>query len=250
MSVAVLQSSPSVLDTYDVHWTRASARQFFVSQGPQDASKVAVLLHGYLESGEKILGRLGDLFPSDWLVIAPCGPFPVPKKNPERGPENPAPAGTSEWSVDFAWYFFDPSTSRYFVGPEEACGRLASLIQDLGLEKRELVIVGYSQGGYLAPFAGLSLPNTRRVVGINCIFRPHRLPPQMPFVLDSLHGDHDLVVSPQEAQEAHAQLMSQGNRGSFQLIEGEGHRTGETGREMLKKLIISNTYDVFGGENT
>ena len=48
---------------------------------------------------------------------------------------------------------------------------LFNTLKNLNLLNKELFIIGYSQGGYLAPFVGLKCPNTSAVIGINCNYK-------------------------------------------------------------------------------
>ena len=57
-----------------------------------------------------------------------------------------------EIKLRFAWYFFNPLTKTYFIDPSVPEKTITNLIHHLNLQDYKITFLGYSQGGYLAPF--------------------------------------------------------------------------------------------------
>jgi len=197
----------------------------FLESGPDDFKKIYLLLHGYGERAKTIFRKLKSELPEDCKIICPNGPFPMPKKTNEG------------FKMSFAWYFFDPITEKFFIDYDLPATLLQNFMREKGCDKLPLTIIGYSQGGYLAPFVGQKLPNTTHVVGINCRFRYDMLGTQINFKLDAIHGLSDDMVDPFKARESFNVLKNRGIRGKFYEIEGEGHALSPLIKECLVKII-------------
>ena len=178
--------------------------------------ELCLLLHGYLQHGPKILRELGPVLPDTALVLAPNGPFPLPY-----------PSG-DHFKVANAWYFYDAKKDDYFVAPTVAARTLARALDQLAVARPEIArlplrIIGFSQGGYLAPIAAESLPLTRQVILIAASVLPDEIAATVPFRVDAVHGDGDEVVACAGAAERHAQFIAAGNSGKFTTVAGTGH---------------------------
>lgn len=173
--------------------------------------ELILLLHGYTESGVNMVRRLEPVFSADAAVLAPNGPFPMPRKT-ENG-----------YKVGYAWYFYDPMKDEYFIDMELGCQYLKGLIEKLGLADLPTRIVGFSQGGYLAPFFASRHGSVIQVIGVASQFLHEEIPQDLPFRLDTIMGADDDVVSPDVARISHESLVARGARGSFELVPGVGH---------------------------
>lgn len=184
-----------------------------------------LLLHGYLQCGSSIFKLLDPFIPQSYQVIAPNGLFPVAR-------------GVGEHiTLRYTWYFFNPATNQYLIDMEQACDYLKHIAESFKLTSAPLIIIGYSQGGYLAPFAAQHLPSTTRVIGINCRFRAENLCNPLSFRLDAIHGLADVLVDPKRARGNHQEILNCGNKGTFHGIPNEGHRfTPAIGRELAQIL--------------
>jgi predicted esterase len=169
-----------------------------------------LLLHGFDDRPQRLWRCLKNILPADAAILAPYGPFPIPHKEEDR------------LKLRFTWYFYDIFEKTYHIDHQYPSQILRQLICDLKLDNLPCTIVGHSQGGYLAPFAGLHIPQTKRIVGINCEFRHQILPSILPFEIISMHAIDDPIVSFQSAKEHHQVLIQKGNKGSFHATDG-GH---------------------------
>lgn len=117
-----------------------------------DPKSILVLLHGYGSDGQDLIGLaplFADLLP-DAVIFAPNGP--------EQCPLNPA-----------GYQWFDLGTSSDLMrleGIDDAATTihvlLDSLFAETGLGPSDTLLAGFSQGGMLSLFAGLSRPEPLR----------------------------------------------------------------------------------------
>jgi predicted esterase len=187
--------------------------------------QLVLLLHGYAESGRKIFKLLEPQIGSDAVVLAPNGPFPMPRRIPNG------------YAVGFSWYFYDDSRDEYFIDMELGLTYLRGVVTGLGLDHLPLTVIGFSQGGYLAPFLGQSLTQTRHVIGIGCEFLAEELKAGIPFRIDAMHGGKDDVVSASRAQSSHTKLL--GRVAAQVSIKGEFRLFPETGHEISQEIQAS-----------
>jgi len=199
----------------------------FTEYGPDDAKETILLLHGYGEKAETIFRKLSSVLPSDVKIICPNGPFPMPKKTDEG------------FKMSYAWYFFDPIREQFFIDYDLPATLLQKFIKTQDLDQLPLTIIGYSQGGYLAPFVGQKLSNTTHVIGINCRFRYDMMNSEINFRLDAIHGAADNLVDPVKAHKSFNILKNKGIKGEFHIIEGEGHTLSNPIKKCLAKIIGS-----------
>lgn len=187
-----------------------------------DASEVILLLHGFQQTNQYIFGKLAASCPADAIVLAPNAPFPVP----ERKEDGSHRAG-------FSWYFYNAQKDEYFIDMRVGIQLLAGLLKKLDLDRKPLRVVGFSQGGYLAPFFALTRSRATQVVGVAAEFLPEELreaahasgapwPPH--FRVDTVHGELDDIVPAADAANGHAGLLSLGARGTLIQVPGGTHR--------------------------
>lgn len=194
----------------------------YVYREVPDAQELILILHGYSLSGEIMMNKLEPLCPESSAVLAPNAPFPIPERKAAGG-----------YRIGFSWYFYDPTTDEYYIDMKVALEFLEVMVQKLGLSHLPKRVIGFSQGGYLAPFAALQLGNVRQIVGIASEYLPQEIDEvlrssgrswKLPFRVDAVHGEQDDVVSPVNARKAHQEMLACGARGEFVGLEGEGHR--------------------------
>lgn len=187
--------------------------------------RLFLILHGYQLSARSMLNRLQPALPAGATLVIPEGPFPVPQRT------------TTGYKAGYSWYFYDPASDQYLVDMETSLCLLQKLHQHLGLGARPLTIIGYSQGGYLAPFAAARLRHTQRVIGLACHFLVDELPRPLQFRMDAIHGVQDATVDPVGAQTAHAKLVAEGVKGDFYQLEDTGHEVNEAMRAKLAQIL-------------
>jgi len=199
-------------DTEDVRWQfQALAVMDGVIKEVENPRQVILLLHGFNERGRRIFRRLLPYLPSDATIIAPNGPFPLPRQKEDR------------LDFGYAWYFFDKHQQKYLINQDLPKSWLKGLLQQKGLDSIPLTIIGFSQGGYLAPLLGYDLPQTEVVIGIGCEFRPHLVTSNPNFKLIAIHGGKDEIIAPQSALNDIEKLREKGIHCAWNLLPDTGH---------------------------
>ncbi len=183
-----------------------------------NASEVILLLHGLGERGKRIYRKLLGVLPKDALIIAPNGPFPI-QRNKEK-------------KIEFghSWYFYDKIEKKYFINQDLAKFWLRDLLQIENPTSLPVTIIGFSQGGYLAPLVGKEIKETKRVIGLACEFRTTLIQEKLPFEMVAIHGDDDKIIPADMAKNEISLLKEIGIEVPFHLVKG-GH---EITQEMAK----------------
>ncbi len=136
-----------------------------------------------------------------------------------------------------SWYFYDKLEKRYFTTQDLAKYWLRDLIHLENPAKLPVTIIGFSQGGYLAPLVGLEIPETRLVVGLACEFRSNLLTALPCFPLVAVHGDADGVVSAEASRRELALLEERGLDVAFHPIPGTGHEISSPMARTIKEIL-------------
>lgn len=194
----------------------------------EPSSELFLLLHGFSQSGgAHTFEKLKDALPAAATILSPNGPLPVPRFGEDGKLER----------IGYAWYAYDPKTDEYLVEPEFAIRALSALLAETGLAGRRTTIIGYSQGGYLAPMLAARLPQVHRVVGIACEFLSDEIPGEIHFRMDAIHGEEDEVVSPEGSRRAFEALRRRGVVGEHRMLSGVRHGIAPKVLAALKSIL-------------
>lgn len=187
---------------------------------------LVVLLHGYGQNARGILKLLEDVIPSECSLLVPNGPFPLPTK-----------ARTAE-SLGFAWYFYDSSKDEFYIPYSVPTQLITGLLTALNLNQKKVIVLGYSQGGYLAPFVGEKIQNLEMVISINASFRYEFMEEKRDFPIHAINGKVDDIVEPLLAKQRHEKLIKMGHRGNFHLVDDSAHRIDDNIKAVLKSYFF------------
>ena len=169
--------------------------QDYYTNDLKDYDQIILALHGYQLNGEFIFKRLiRHLDLSKTLLICPNAPFLVPMKK-EDG-----------FKAGYSWYFFDPKTRNFYINYDPSAKLMHDLIEKININKVPVHIMGYSQGGYLAPRVAELNEHVTKVIGISCIFRSNRFVIKDNCEYSQIHGSNDEVVSYSEGKEEFLKL--------------------------------------------
>lgn len=193
--------------------------QLKVAKNPKE---LAILLHGWQQRGDYILKNLQHCFTEETVVLAPDAPYPAPQ------------ASAGGYRQGFGWYFFDPHTNIYAVDMSLAKRFVETLVTALGYSHLPKRIVGFSQGGYLAPFLGITMSKVFQCIVLNGRYRSEALEETIGFRIDQIQGQADSMIDPERARQCHEELLARGNQGHFLLVPKSGHHLDERMREALK----------------
>ena len=199
----------------------------YIFRESENGERLILLLHGYAQSGAQFYEKLKPALPKDDLVLVPNGPFPIPRKK-DRG-----------YEMGFSWYFYDPFTKKYFIKQDIACEFLKALFSELKLNHLPLTVIGFSQGGYLAPFLVEHLPGLKHVIGINCEFidAVEGLKGLDKLRIDSINGVQDDIIKEKEARLHFERVRLKTASGEFYLLEDTGHKINEQSLNTLRQIL-------------
>lgn len=195
--------------------------QFRDQDGP-----LIIFLHGYAQNSKSFFDEIKSIIPENCATLFPNGPFPMPGQT--RTIDN----------LGHAWYFYDSINDQYYIPYSISSELIKSLIENLKLEQREKIIVGFSQGGYLAPFVAEELSFVRHVVCINSSSRyEYMKKTDHDFLVHAINGADDNMVDPSLARERHEKLSSLNRQGEFTLLPNTGHRINSAILSKLKDYL-------------
>lgn len=215
-------------DTVEEHWKFTSfAEMRGVMKRHPEASQVFLLLHGLGERGKRIYRKLLSVLPEKSIVIAPDGPFPLPRPKDGR------------MSYGHSWYFYDKFERKYYVTQDLAKFWLRDLLEIENPAKLPVTIIGFSQGGYLAPLAGKEIKETKLIIGLACEFRTTLIQEKLPFPMVGIHGTDDEVVTPGSALNEVRVLKESGHDVEFIKVKETAHEITSQMAEEVKKVLLS-----------
>ena len=191
--------------------------------------RVFLLLHGYSLDGEFMLKKLREHLPQNALILAPNGPFLVPVKDKNKDAFLPR----------YAWYFFDPYQKSFYINYEPAAHYLTSVLKHFNPQKKPVTIIGYSQGGYLAPKVAEVESCVDSVIGMACVFRRSKFSYRIGVQYHQIHGTNDSIVDYKGALKEFKSLKEEGGQqvGDFITLPNTGHRLQSPYIQSLKKII-------------
>ena len=192
---------------------------------PHNDQPLLIFLHGFGETFGHLLRHFKHKIPKDYGILAVNGIFPLPEKKFD----------SPEWKVRFCWYFYDSAKKEYFINQRYPAEVLSNLIKELNLEKYSKSIIGYSQGGYLAPFLGAEIQNVQTCIAVNAEYKTQLLPEKLNFSLINICGKDDDIVDPINCQNSHQIMISRGNNGVFEFVENCGHSINEQMAQTILK---------------
>ncbi len=205
--------------------------------------EIVLLLHGYSEDGTKIFRRLGrhleEKFASEnkkVAILAPNGLYPMPKAFPLAKEIKTA----EDLLQGFAWYFYHAATNTFLIDYKVPSQTLGGWLHEINPKKVPVTIIGYSQGGYLAPFVALNYHQyapVKRVVGINCAFREDLMKEVPHFPMHLVQGDQDTIIETALAKERFEKLIERGMTGSYHSVEGADHKLTPDIAQTVSSLI-------------
>jgi phospholipase/carboxylesterase len=200
---------------------------------PKTITKAVIFLHGVGANGQDLLGLssfLQPALPETVAYVAPDG----------FDSYDMLPVGMVAES--YQWFSLkDRSVQGLSAALDQAVTRFQVLFEDmrrdLGLEYKDIVLVGFSQGTMLAIRAALQLPSpVAGVMGFSGAFlSPSVVHSHPPFCL--IHGQQDEVIPSQATENAAHQLKQRGCVVDHFIDEGLGHSIDERGIQRMTNHI-------------
>lgn len=196
-----------------------------VERSVENPEQVILLLHGLHERGLRIFRKLVTHLPANALIIAPNAPFPLPREK----------EGRTEYG--YCWYFYDRQTKSYYLNQKLAVSWLTELLRAKNISHLPLTIIGFSQGGYLAPMLGHALPQTKLVIGLGCEFRDNLVDEKIQFPLVGLHGAEDKIVNVDHSRKDAEILKAKGLPVHWETVPGTAHEISEAMGLRVKSIL-------------
>ena len=208
--------------SFPVHY-QISDNYYNLSKEELTHQRVYVLLHGMGNDAlfmEEKIGKKIREYRKDDITLSLDAPFPIkhPKKN----------------QYGKAWYFYNSETSEYLITQDYPTSLIICLLKELKLDQSNITFIGYSQGGYLAPFVAQELSSCKRIITIAACIRHEYLNKALNFKIDCIHGEYDTIVDYKNAKESHTQSLKKSLGGDFHTIKNEHHRLT---LPLIKKLL-------------
>lgn len=192
----------------------------FHTNNVTNPKQVFLLLHGYMLDGQFMYDVFKQYLPSDALIIAPNGPFLIPHKKKDK------------FIPRYSWYFYDSQIKHFYIDFEPAAKMLSQMLDKLA-PKVPTTIIGYSQGGYIAPKVAEYSENITKVIGLACTFRNERFK-ERNIDYHQIHSHEDGIVDLSESVKEFNRLQ---NPGKYIELRDIGHKLGPAYFEALRQLI-------------
>lgn len=222
---SIVQTKMSAIHTTELE-VRLSTTYLYDSN--EQSRNGLLVLHGFSDHAKSVKKRLlGSEAVADFHVFIPNGLFPSPTKR-----EN-------EFREGYAWYFRDPLSGKQMISPEFAAESLIQLIRQLGLSHLEWTVLGFSQGGFFAPFlvqAGLSC---KKIIGVGSAYRLEAYEGIKNLEVFGVHGEKDTIVPFDYAKSSFEALKVKGFGKKFFAIPELGHTMNEAGRKIIREILSS-----------
>ncbi len=217
------------------------ALDFEIRKPPAAPKGLALLLHGYDQDAFSIFSKLEKFIPKDFVVFAPTAPFPIPHWDTKLFP---APGWRKQkLRLGYSWYFYQSQTQEYLVDMTTSLACIEAGLENFSLLNLPKIIIGFSQGAYVAPFAALRLSDSKQVICISCEFLPDDLPIGFSFRIDGIFGEKDRIAEIDVARRSHGELVNRGVIGEFRIISGMDHEVNEdcgmAVRELMRNVVKS-----------
>jgi predicted esterase len=209
----------------------------FKERRPENPKGLVLLMHGYGQTGAYIFDKLEKYIPREFAVLAPNAPFPMYLWDATF----PSPGWRDrKVRMGYTWYFYDSKTGEYLtIGMEPSLESLTAGMRHLNLVGLPTVVIGFSQGGYVAPFIAQKVETTKQVIGIGCEFLAADLEGGVPYRTDAIFGDSDKIASLEAGRKSHEDFLKKtGKPGDFHVIQGLDHEITAAVGEKIKEIFI------------
>jgi predicted esterase len=248
-----MTQSPTASGSTRVALDRSWQIHIPAGQAPSHGFPLLLGLHGFGEDGGRLAARLASLDGAPYARLFPDAPFPVEVREAAgSGAPNPSEAkgrgGRSR--IGASWYQYTGDQELFLKALAFAEAYLRDVVADAGrahpIDASRIVLLGYSQGGYLAGVAAFrDRARYRGLVGVACRIKTEALAAELaaargyPALL--IHGARDEHTAADRQREAHAELVRHGVDVTLHVHEG-GHGF----RSDLAPLIDAFTRRVLG----
>ncbi|NBX93421.1 MAG: hypothetical protein EB078_04425 [Proteobacteria bacterium] len=200
----------------------------YLYQPSEKSERGLLVLHGFTDRAQSVKKRLlGDEPVPHFHVLIPNGLFPCPSKK------------NSEFKEAYAWYFRDPQSGKQMISPEFAAEALMNLIAQVGLDHLDWTILGFSQGGFFAPFLLKAGLNCNTIIGVGAAYRAEAYEGVSLVKVYGIHGAQDEIVPYAQAKSSFEMITRLGYGAKFFTLPDLGHSLNGSGRKIVRELLES-----------
>lgn len=217
---APISRPPAATGALAVTWSAGYRLRLPDGPPPSGGHPVLFGLHGFGDDAGLLDDRLAGLDGAPYARLFADGPFPVESKDA---------AGRAR--IGRSWYQYDGDQPRFMAALAFAEGYLRDVLATAAaaapIDPTRVVLLGYSQGGYLAGVAAFrDRARYRGLVGIACRVKTEALAAELrdaqgyPALL--LHGERDAHTPLERQREASDVLRAHGVAVDLRVHDG-GH---------------------------
>jgi predicted esterase len=218
----------SLQDVREEDWQfQALAQMTGVHRPGNEPRECFLLLHGLTERGRRIYRKLVNALPESAIIVAPNGIFPAP-----RIKEN-------KMDMGYAWYIYDRFEAKYVIDKKMAISWIKEILKQTNPDRLPLTIIGFSQGGYLAPQLAQEIPETKLVIGIGCEFRSSLITGPVNFPLEGIHGEKDAIITPESSETEIKKLKDRGIKANWTSVKEASHEINTDVANAVKEILNS-----------
>ena len=198
----------------------------YLHEPAEGSERGLLVLHGFSDNAVSVKKRLLGSEPlSRFHVVVPNGLFPSPTKKED------------EYKEGYAWYFLDPQTRREMISPHFAAESLLKLISQVGLSHLKWTILGFSQGGFFAPYLAKAGLLCERIIGVGAGYRVEAYEGLSHLHVFAIHGEKDVIVPFEQAKAGFELLQKRGMGQKFYAIPDLGHTMNDVCRKIIRDLL-------------
>lgn len=206
-----------------------------IETGEDSRKPLIIYLHGFKQNIARFEDLVDEMFTVDAYHLFIQGPYPIYDRKKQRK--------VKDWGR--AWYLYDGEQDQFLKSLEAASEFIEKIVGEVRktINAKSVAVVGYSMGGYLAGYFGLSRPeivNKLVVIGGRIKTEAFEDADKQYDQLNvlALHGVNDSSVESTPQKQCCDRLSEWGANVEFQEIDG-GHFLKPGYVKKIKKWLSS-----------
>lgn len=201
----------------------------YISVGNKDAKETLLVLHGFAQNCDQakadIVDKLSKKVQQKYKIIIPNGILPIPKIRPNN------------IQYRYSWYFYDSQKQQYYIDMSAPIEAIRNFLKNDSIDAKNVTVLGYSQGGYLAPILASSIAGIKTSIAINANTRVDKLGTNLDFTHISLHNEADPVVDFANSYKSYKDLKTKIKDARYISFEISSHEIVPQNIEAINDLL-------------
>ncbi|MGK0367136.1 MAG: putative esterase [Thermoproteota archaeon] len=190
------------------------------------SNKVVLLLHGFRQTNSWIYKSLESSIPDEYTILSINAPFLIPRRNPNL------------MTKSYAWYFFNDQKTEYLITMDKGVSIIKQMLEIYTSPSDCIIPIGFSQGGYIAPFYALEDDRVPFLIQISARLRSKICDNKMNFKVYALHGEKDHIISLERSQQCFNEF-SKINEGEFHVLQDMDHEINTAAKSKIFSILNS-----------